>query len=765
MTESNNQVLDTDGPYQKHALKREERHFRKERQDISRYEDCIQEQVKVKKYLINKGNFEAINKQLSTIDWDQVFKDSEENIDEAWRKVSSEIKKARDDHIPTITVNSNSKSKKPKVLNNSTLHLIREKRWLYKRYKKYPNRTNYQLYCVSRSNVNYQLRKQRRLQETKIANNMKGNPKQFYQYVSSKTSKKDPIPDLENNGIKTTTDEEKSTLLNDYFSSVFTKENQENIPNFKKRIEDSKDITTAKVSQDEMRKLLEKLKPDKSPGTDEIHPRLLKECAQSLDKPLTLLFELSMRVAKIPSEWKVAEVRPIYKKKGKKSDPCNYRPVSLTSVICKVMEKIIKKKLCDHMITQNLLSPHQFGFVPGRSTNSQLLMTINDWQKGLDSGTPVDIAYMDFKKAFDSVPHKRLIYKLNKYGISGNLLSWIEDFLSNRSQYVKINNSKSSCHTVTSGVPQGSVLGPMLFIFFINDLPEICSVTTKIFADDTKAYTRINSEDDHTNLQVTIDRMYQWTEDWQLKFNETKCKILHLGENNPQRPYYIGPVGERIELEKTVLEKDLGVHIDPNLSFDSHIEKIIKKASSKSAQIMENFTYRSKDVLVPIFKTLVRPVLEYVNNAWNSSQRHNVDDIEAVQRRFSKKILEVKKLPYEERLSKINLPSLEYRRFRGDLIETYKIAHNHYDNASVNSLLKFRSNSRLRGHNFTIIKNSSNKNSYQNFFTNRVCNTWNSLSEDIVNAKSINSFKNKIDQKYKDLIFKTNLPMNLTLFS
>ena len=210
---------------------------------------------------------------------------------------------------------------------------------------------------------------------------------------------------------------------------------------------------------------------------------------------------------------------------------------------------------------------------------------------------------------------------------------------------------------------------------------------------------------------------------------------------------------------------DLGIFIDPTLSFDSHIEYIIKKASSKSAQILENFTYRSKHVLVPLFKTLVRPVLEYVNNAWNSSQRHNIDDIEAVQRRFSKKILEVKKLPYEERLSKINLPSLEYRRFRGDLIETYKIAHNYYDNASVNSLLKFRSNSRLRGHNFTIIKNSSNKNSYQNFFTNRVCNYWNSLSEDIVNAKSINSFKNKIDQKYKDLMFKTNLPMNLTLFS
>ena len=724
-----------------------------------------QDQTSIKKYLINKGDFNEINKQLSDVDWDQIFENSQDDIDEAWKNVSNEIKKAMDNHIPTTTIKQTNK-KKPTVLNNSLLHLIREKRWLYRQYRKYPNKTNYHLYCTSRSNVNYHLRKERRLKETSIANNLKGNPKQFYQYVSSKLSKKDPIPELtDDNGTKTTSDEEKSTLLNNYFSSVFTNENTSNIPNFEKIIDESNTISNAEVTIEEMTSLLKNLKPDKSPGTDEIHPRLLKESAHSLAKPLKMLFDLSMKIAKIPAEWKVAEVRPIYKKKGKKSEPSNYRPVSLTSIVCKVAEKIVKKKLCSHIISQNILSPHQFGFVPGRSTNSQLLTTLNDWQKSLDSGTAMDIAYMDFRKAFDSVPHQRLIFKLKNYGISGKLLSWIQDFLSNRTQYVKINNSKSCSLPVTSGVPQGSVLGPMLFIYFINDLPEVCTVKTKIFADDTKAYTSIKTEADHRKLQETIDNMYQWTEDWQLKFNDTKCKILHLGENNPQRPYYIGPMDARVELEKTVLEKDLGVHIDPNLSFDSHIDKIIKKASSKSAQIFENFSYRSKKVLVPLFKTLVRPVLEYANSTWNSSQRNNIDEIEAVQRRFTKRILEVKKLPYEERLKKTNLPSLEYRRFRGDLIETYKIAHNKYDKASVNTLFNFRTNSRLRGHNFTIIKNSSNKKLYHNFFTNRVCNTWNSLPVDIVNAKNINIFKNKIDQKYKDLMFKINLPMNLTLFS
>ena len=240
-----------------------------------------------------------------------------------------------------------------------------------------------------------------------------------------------------------------------------------------------------------MKDLLRNLKPNKSPGTDQIHPFLLRECASNLAKPFSLLFNLTISQCKIPNEWKKAEIRPIYKKKGSKSDPSNYRPVSLTSVTCKVFEKIIKKSLCNHLLDNNLLSPHQFGFIPGRNTNSQLLVTIKEWQKSLDHSTPTDVAYLDFRKAFDAVPHKRLLFKLEKYGIKGNLLHWIENFLSERTQYVKINNAKSDVRPVTSGVPQGSVLGPMLFIYFINDLPEVSTVNTKIYADDTKAFSEI----------------------------------------------------------------------------------------------------------------------------------------------------------------------------------------------------------------------------------------------------------------------------------
>ena len=711
---------------------------------------------KVKKYQTYKGNYSAINCELKDFDWDSELANLSD-VDTAWNIISSKVKCLRDKYIPAIYIRTQRK-KKPVVINDSILHLTRLKRFYYKKYKKHRSNLNYQYYCVSRARVNKAIRKEKRSKEMTIAKDMKTNPKKFYQYISSKSSKKDTIPDLiMSDGSRTKNDEEKSSTLNDFFSSVFTTENNSTFPEFEERVSEDKYISTASVTEEEMKEYLRNLKPNKSPGTDEIHPYLLRECASTLAKPLSILFNMSIKLGKLPSEWKQAEIRPIYKKKGSKSDPSNYRPVSLTSITCKIFEKVIKKSLCNHLINNNLLSPHQFGFIPGRNTNSQLLVTIKEWQKSLDHSVPTDVAYLDFRKAFDAVPHNRLLLKLNKYGIKGNLLLWIENFLSGRTQYVKINNAKSISREVTSGVPQGSVLGPMLFIYFINDLPEVSNVTTKIYADDTKAYSEIKNEDDRIKLQNSIDALFRWTQDWQLHFNESKCKILHIGENNPKYTYYIGEGTNRREIDTTVVEKDLGVLVDNNLNFEDHIDYIIKRASSKKAQILRNFTYRSKKVLVPLFKSLVRPILEYVNSVWDSSLRSQINLIEAVQRKYTKHILEVRKLSYEERLKILDLPSLEYRRFRGDLIQVYKIVHKHYDRTSVNSLFRFNNSSRLRGHSFKLTKFITKKRQYQHFFTNRIVNKWNSLSQEIVSSETINTFKNNIDREFKDLMYTTNL--------
>ena len=500
------------------------------------------------------------------------------------------------------------------------------------------------------------------------------------------------------------------------------------------------------------------MNPNKSPGPDGLHPKLLKSCSTTLANPLRILFEKTLFEGILPDDFKIAEVRPIFKK-GVTSNPGNYRPVSLTSVICKLFETFIKNALNSHLLHNNILSDVQFGFVSGRNTITQLLTTINDWMHDLDNDSSIDAAYMDFRKAFDTVPHQRLLKKLQAYNIQGPILNWITSFLTNRSQFVKINNSVSSNLNVTSGVPQGSVLGPTLFIYFINDLPNVVkNNNVKIFADDTKVYRNINNTEDNLCLQRAIDDMFLWTQQWLLKFNKEKCKVLHLGKNNPNYKYSIGTEDEKIILDTTDLEKDLGVHIDPNLDFKNHIKTIVKKASFLTHKILKNFTYRDSNILVPLFKTLVRPILEYGNTVWYNGLKKCRDKIENVQRKLTKHIKGLKDTPYEMRLAKIKLPSMEYRQIRGDLIQVFKIAHNFYDPTTTKSLFEFTNEQKLRGHNFKIIKQRTNKSKYSKFFTNRIVNRWNKLPSYIVNATSIDNFKNHVDAYYKNIMYQTNIP-------
>ena len=368
-------------------------------------------------------------------------------------------------------------------------------------------------------------------------------------------------------------------------------------------------------------------------------------------------------------------------------------PVSLTSILCKVFETFIRDALCKHLSDDNdLLSIDQFGFCRGRSCVSQLLVTINEWFESLDNNIPVDAAYLDFRKAFDSVPHQRLITKLHGYGVRGPVLNWVRSFLSSRSQYVNVNNSTSKSVPVTSGVPQGSVLGPSLFVFFINDLPDVSQSSLKIFADDTKVYTPINSDEDRDNLQESINQLVLWSEKWLIKFNSEKCKILHLGKNNPKHEYKIKEGTNISTLEETKCEKDLGVNIDPELNFNNHIKLAIKKARRMSGMILRNITFNSKSILVPLFKTLIRPILEYGNSVWCPYLKRDIDDIERVQMHFTKRIHCVKNLEYEDRLRALQLPSLEFRRIRGDLIEAYKILKGKYDTKTTKSLLTVNNN-------------------------------------------------------------------------
>ena len=694
------------------------------------------------------------------VNWDEVFLETE--TFEAWyKKLDSCLDDATKECIPTRTFKPNAK-KRPFVAPPDLLTKIRRKRTAFKYYKKYPTVKNYKNYIKLVNQVRWGSRKATINKEKGIAKAAKTNPKAFFNYASSKLKPKESVPNLTKpNGELTINDLEKACLLNEFLSSVFTKEDLKSTPTF----DCGKNVnvlTTISTTRDKMFKVLHSLNPSKSPGPDQIHPKILKELANELSYPLTLLFNKSMSEGKILTHWKEAEVRPIYKK-GDKKNPGNYRPVSLTSILCKVFETLVRDELYDHLINNSLLSDDQFGFCKGRSCVSQLLVTIHDWMKDLDNNTPTDAIYLDLSKAFDTVPHQRLISKLKGYGIGGNLLSWISDFLTDRTQFVSVNGSCSSKTQVHSGVPQGSVLGPILFIYYINDLPSVTTCNLKIFADDTKAYTPINSVNDQIKLQTCINSLSDWTDKWLLKFNGSKCKVLHIGENNPRYDYFIKVDDSMVKLEETTSEKDLGVYIDPDLTFTGHIITTVNKARSMSGLINCSITHKSIDIMVPLYKAFIRPILEYANTVWHPFLRKDIDLIESVQRLFTKRIIGLQSLEYEERLKILNLPSLEYRRARGDMIQVYKICQGLYDPITTKHLLDISptnstttNTTTTRNNTYKITKYRTSYKKYKYFFTNRVNNLWRSLPERVVCAPSMDSFKNKIDEYLNDYKYAIN---------
>ena len=365
-----------------------------------------------------------------------------------------------------------------------------------------------------RNQVRRLTKKGKKLLEKNIAKSCKANPKSFWKYAQTKLKTRVGIPDLQlqnSDDISyTKNDQEKANILQNFFSSVFTEEPPGDLPHFEKRKYDS-ELNYLLITTDMVKNKLLKIKVNKSPGPDQIHPRVLHETTSSIIEPLTIIFNTSIQTKKLPSEWKEANVSAIYKK-GNKSLPNNYRPVSLTAIICKILESIVRDQVINHMKQNKLFSANQFGFITGRSTMLQLLKVLDIWTQILDQGGTIDVIYCDFMKAFDKVPHRRLIHKVKQYGITGNTLGWIENFLRNRSQVTVINDHKSHTAPVTSGIPQGSVLGPILFVIYINDLPETVDPSSHIFlfADDTKVFREINCIQDRQILQKDIDNMLAW---------------------------------------------------------------------------------------------------------------------------------------------------------------------------------------------------------------------------------------------------------------
>ncbi|MFZ2538708.1 MAG: reverse transcriptase family protein [Oscillospiraceae bacterium] len=719
------------------------------------------------KFKFDKGDFPELNKYF-TREWDKELGDV--GVNDMWTTFKDIVHDGMLMFIPRSSGQEHNNGKKSKFYPYSKeLHgMIRRKHRLWNRWIETKRETIHSEYNKIRNQVKEVSRNLIKQQQDNIAVLCKNNPKKFWQYVKSKSVNNTTVGDLkwlDQNGLERVAEQDidKAIALEDFFSSVFTEEGDGdfdtlNIPTV---LGDMSDLI---ISEELIKSKLSKLKIDKSPGLDLLHPRVLVECKETLAEPLKLIFTKSLLTGCVPDDWKSAEVVALYKK-GPRNDRGNYRPVSLTSVCCKVQESLIRDHIMNFLVKNNLLSNRQYGFIKGRSTMLQLLHMLDKWTTYLEEGGQVDAIYTDFEKAFDKVPHKRLISKLHSYGLNSALVNWIKSFLCNRKQRIRVNGSYSGWGRVTSGIPQGSVLGPILFLLYINDLPDFCEKDSGIylFADDAKLYKHVTVLDDNNKLQTSLNALQEWSDKWLLKLNINKCKIISFGRNvDDSYKYFITKDQNNIQLVRESNMNDLGVTLDSKLNFSGHIQSKINKAFSMVGLLKRNFSNISVSSFVLLYKSMVRSHLEYCNSVWAPYRLGDIEDIERVQKRATKILPGLKGLSYVERLKKCNLCTLRFRRVRGDMIETYKILTGKYDQAVVPNFIYYSGSNVTRGNSMKINTARTRYDLRKYYFTNRVINIWNSLPNNIVTSDTLNQFKNKLDKFWCNQDMFYNYKSNLT---
>ena len=679
-----------------------------------------------------KGNYELFCQNLASVDWLAFFQ-LHANIDDQWYAFKDMLYSYMLDIFP-LRNNTKRKSTYPSYILKAPAH----KKVLWRKRSMSPN--GRKLYNGWSNKCRKMIKKYCVNKELKIISSR--SPKQFFNYAKKKMqSFTKPGPLSDTFGIKHTDYQNKSEILNKFFCSVFTNDNG-HVPTIptETQITSSDDIDFTPLA---IKRALKRIRPSGSAGPDSFPAVFWRNAAVGVAVPLSIIFKNSFQMSTVPAEWRLATVIPIFKK-GCPSDPTNYRPISLTCIPCKIMESIIKDHMLRHLESNNLLSATQHGFTSHKSTFTQLVECLHDWTSAAEQHLPVHIVYIDFSKAFDSVSHPKLLYKLSRLGFSDKLITWISAFLNNRYQRVKCGDSFSTLKPVTSGVPQGSVLGPILFLLFINDLAkQNLDCTIKLFADDLKIYKTIRSPLDYISIQNALNFISDWSDTWQLPISVIKCACLILGKKGEIHNYVLS--GQVLPCVDNCM--DLGIGIDRDLNFAQHISKIVSKAKSRCSLLLKCFISSDANTLVKAYTVYVRPLLEYNCAIWSPYFKKDINLIESVQRYFTRCMYRRLNLPivaYDERLNVLGLLRLEARRIICDLVETFKLCKG-YSCLDKSKYISITNNHSLRGHAYKLYKNRINTRVHRHFLFNRVINIWNVLPSNFFNTNVVASFKRKLE--------------------
>lgn len=497
------------------------------------------------------------------------------------------------------------------------------------------------------------------------------------------------------------------------------------------------------INQNGVQKLLKGVKPHKAAGPDEISARILKETAHQIAPALTLVFQASLEQSTIPTDWKTAHVAPIYKK-GNRSLAANYRPVSLTCISCKLLEHIVSSNIMNHLEHQGILTDAQHGFRRKRSCESQLILTVQDLAKGIEDKQQVDVILLDFSKAFDKVPHRRLLQKLEFYGVRGRVLSWIGHFLSERTQKVVLDGQFSEATPVNSGVPQGTVIGPLLFLVFINDLPsKVKSSSVRLFADDCILYKSIHNPEDGDSLQADLDSLQEWEKTWLMSFHPDKCQLLRVTNKRTIIPNEYTIHGKT--LQQVDQAKYLGINIQSKISWSSHVASTARKADGTRAFLQRNMRTCPKPIREQFYNSLVRPIMEYASPVWDPALKKDIDSLEMVQRRAARFVCQDfrRESSVTQMMTSLGWESLASRRAKSRLYLLYKAAHGLVAIPVDNYLRTLASNTRGSDMKYFVPYCRTNTMKYS--FFPAAARMWNSLPPACTSAPSFEAFEQSLE--------------------
>jgi hypothetical protein len=659
-------------------------------------------------------------------------------VDTHWLVFRDLLLKTFRDHTPTKLVQPPSDHP---WLTNSCRRLLRRIRRKYRTMKLYGGH-HVADYALLVSQTKDTLTEARNSFFSNLASAFLTDPRKFWRYAKG-VSKSDQLPSalLSPTGFETDPTV-KAHLLNSHFQSVFTVPSSGQLPPFPSRTPSTMPLVS--LTEQGIQACITRLKPRAAAGPDGISPFMLQSAAEICSLFLLRIFKLSLSTGSLPADWKLATVIPV-PKSGDKSLPANHRPISLTSIPCKILEHILCSCIHSHLSSCNLLSPAQFGFRKGASCELLHLNLQHFVTNTLDHGGQVDLVSLDLAKAFDTVDHRLLLHKLSAYGLSTEVLSWIASFLQGRSQRVSVNKCFSSPVDVLSGVPQGSSLAPLLFLLFVNDLPDLLSSHVLLYADDTTLAREISTNDDPPFLQQDIDILLHWCSIWSLCVNPSKSAVLTITRRHQEHVMYYPYTAGSESLPRVTVLPSLGLHLDSRWSWASHLRQMITRADRILRFTSHALKLTTVQCRLAAYRALVLPILDYCSGVWDPYTASGVSELESVQRRAVRRILRDfgRDVCITEATQNLNLVPLALRRRDHRLCLLHHISSGHTILPS-DCYLSPPDHLGRHDHSAKFKLHTASRNFHKFSFFPRSVRDWNSLPSSVVPAASADALRLKL---------------------